>query len=259
MSAACSAGAVGSSGAAASEWPILINSTFPGTCWLDPNQGITLNTGAVEQWVDRVSGNIFRNDGVTAQRPPFSATAVNGKPGMGTDSFNRWLLGGTALAALIANDAPYSVVAIATLSSSAAVQRILVGLGSVSSSLVNAGVGVTPSGANFVAHHFRENSGVDADTGATTLMTTSSTRVLCTTFDGATDAARHYPGGTAEAGNPFSNTKLVPGDVICIGAMWKSAAFQSGFNGLWSHIVIVPGALSPSQVADGIAWANGKV
>jgi hypothetical protein len=60
--------------------------------WWDPTSGITLTSGKLTSWVDRVFGNIATGSGATA--PPFNTGAgtPNSFPGILTDASQNWAM-----------------------------------------------------------------------------------------------------------------------------------------------------------------------
>lgn len=234
------------------EWPEQMAAIYPTMAWWDPGQGYTLNGSTVSDWEDRISGYVV-SQASGAIQPTHNAVALNGHPGIGDAGATRWLQGASALAALIDDAAAYTVIFYGRVRS-AATLACLFNAGTLASSDQNIEtVSVSTAG---VMRSARESAGAVINTGALTITALSSYTFTCA-FSGS--ANRLWRDTSAEAGNPFANTKNVGTlDVITIGARWRLGAAALGWNNVWGDIVVVPAALTDPQIADGQSWMAAR-
>lgn len=254
MSAICAAGPVSSVGSAS--WIQSVLSAYPATGYWDERNAAkyTVTGSGFASWSDELGTYAPLLQASDASRPPLSANLFGtGKPGLGADNVQTYMLGAGALASLIDDTAPYTAfIKVRTKASGSS------GLGVISAGAVAATTSCIEliGCASNVARHSRESAGAVAN--ATTLaMAAATDYVLAIAYNGTTQA-RVWVNGVAAAENPMANTKAVPGlDLMSIGARWRNGV-ASGFLGFYATPVVIP-ALAPDQlITDHYSWYTGR-
>lgn len=227
------------------DWPLQMAALYPTMAWWDPTQGYALNGATVSAWVDRISGYSLAQ-ATAGLQPTYSATAINGRPGIGDDNLSRYLQGASALASLMTGTAPCTFMAHAKVR------------GPLSSGfLPMASFGTIASSTNLVGlfslQNFAPRYERPAIVAGAIPIAGGSEHTFTSVFTGTTVSL--YVDSTAEAGNPFASAGSVPGlDLLTVGGMWRLGALLGSWMGLCGDVVIIPGALTAPQIADGQAW-----
>lgn len=225
---------------------------YPAMAWWDPTEpaSITLNGSTVAAWEDRVNGYVVSQPTAGLQ-PTFSATALNGHPGMGNNNLGRYLGGATPVGTFMAGTQPFSCLAYVRMPSSTPSFGVLVHAGVLPTS--GAGIeGLAQHGPTTSLRFWHQ----EFVNGAIPLAV-STNYVLASSYGSL--QARLYVDGVAEAGNPFSCTTAANGmNELTIGARFLSAAYSAPWNGLWGDIIVIPAALSPAEMIAGSAWIAAR-
>lgn len=237
------------------DWPLEMAALYPGTAWWDPRDAssIIAPSGNVNSWTDRISGNVVVQAG-GGLWPIFSATAINGKPGM-IGATGRHLRGAAAFAALLSGPSgtvPCTVLAyVRTPSTTPATTFACAVTG-----------GITPS-SGVLYEMISINTGAlrlfhgAVSQGAVLPLAASTNYALATSY--GSGQVRLYVNGVPDVGNPFVNGGAAASlNDIIIGARLSSGTVGNPWNGNWGDIIVIPADVAPVDVIDGCAWLIGR-
>ncbi len=205
--------------------------------WLDANDSttITQSGGLVSQWNDK-SGNSRNATASSTERPSYSATAFNSKPGLAFNGSSN-VMQANALASLLGgDDAPFTAYVVANLSSG----TILGAGSSISAFPINAPFFLSSS-LLATARRAADAAPGTPTTDVVGSNSASANLLLGNVFTGTT--ATLYKNGSQDATGAQNVNTLGNLDRFGIGALVRSTA-ASYMTGTVSEIIVNTSAIS---------------
>lgn len=215
--------------------------------WWDASNtsNITLNSGGVASWTGSCNG-IIASQATSINQPPYSATALNGHPGMGVISTSTYLTTTTSF-----NQGPtYSVFGVGIYGNVSGTNDLV----AADSTTIRIGQYIKTVNAVVQTIGFTSVTNYTATSGAPGQ---SLPALMYTQYDGSTLFS--YTNGTAGTGTPTSGTPASGSETLGIGAS-NRAVGNSPWNGVWGDILLGSSNWSANlrQCVEGYeAWKYG--